>query len=84
MARFVPGTYIVECQGCRIEYEHGDTLRPVCRKRGPGKPRDRVMGLAPMRRVLMMPRRESRVEPLNVVLPARDAAFDDGGDVAQE
>lgn len=64
--------YRVTCRNeeCRRTLEHVDGFRPVLARRESVKikPRDVMLDLAPMRRALMLPRRLSAHQPLNVML----------------
>lgn len=73
--RFAPGQYRVRCRNreCKRWWEHVDGFRPV-REHGHAlpRPRDTIRALHPMRAALLLPRRLSATECLNVILPEED------------
>ncbi len=70
---YKPGQYRVQCRNtdCRARWEHTDAFRRV--KRGKQRPRDRMFGLAPMKRetwrkAMVLPKRKTADQPLNEVV----------------
>lgn len=63
-----PGQFVFDCRQCHKLWEVSYVFRERCLKRGHGeKPRDLLMGLAPLKLAVVLPPREYPWSPLHVL-----------------